>query len=122
MSPIGGVGINLAVQDAVAAANILAGPLKDRTLHMSDLNAVQRRREFPTKVIQGVQLLIQNRAMTQILNTTQNFKPPLILRILDKVELLRRIPAYLVGIGPRPEHVKCLSSRARILPDLTPTR
>ncbi len=122
MSPIGGVGINLAIQDAVAAANILAGPLKNRTLHMSDLNAVQRRREFPTKVIQGVQLLIQNRAMTQILNTTQNFKPPLILRILDKVELLRRIPAYLVGIGPRPEHVKCLSSRARILPDLTPTR
>ncbi len=55
MSPIGGVGINLAIQDAVAAANILAGPLKDRTLHMSDLNAVQRRREFPTKVIQGVQ-------------------------------------------------------------------
>jgi len=112
MSPIGGVGINLAIQDAVATANILAGPLKNRTLRMSDLNAVQRRREFPTKVIQGAQLLIQNRAMTQILNTKQNFKPPLILRILDKVELLRRIPAYLVGIGPRPEHVRCLSSRA----------
>jgi len=108
MSPIGGVGINLAIQDAVAAANILAGPLKNRTLRMSDLNAVQRRREFPTKVIQGVQILIQNRGMTQILNTTQNFKPPLILRILDKVALLRRIPAYLVGIGPRPEHVTCL--------------
>ncbi len=111
MSPIGGVGINLAIQDAVATANILARPLKNRALGMSDLNAVQRRREFPTKMIQGVQLLIQDRVMKQVLNTTQNFKPPLILRILDKIELLRRIPAYFVGIGPRPEHVTCLSSR-----------
>jgi len=112
MSPIGGVGINLAIQDAVASANILAAPLRKGTLRMSELNAVQRRREFPTKVIQGAQLLIQDRAMTQILNTKQNFKPPLILRLLDRFALLRRIPAYLVGIGPRPEHVRCLSSRA----------
>jgi 2-polyprenyl-6-methoxyphenol hydroxylase-like FAD-dependent oxidoreductase len=105
MSPIGGVGINLAIQDAVAAANILAGPLKNRTLSLSDLSAIQRRREFPTKVIQGIQLLIQNKIMTQVLNTTQTFKPPLILRMLDRIELLRNIPAYIVGIGPRPEHI-----------------
>ena len=112
MSPIGGVGINLAIQDAVAAANILAAPLKNRTLRMSDLLAVQRRREFPTKVIQGVQILIQNRGMKQILNTQQSFKPPFVLRLMDKIPILRRIPAYLVGIGPRPEHVRCLSPRA----------
>jgi 2-polyprenyl-6-methoxyphenol hydroxylase-like FAD-dependent oxidoreductase len=105
MSPVGGVGINLAIQDAVASANLLAGPLKNRCLRMSDLNAVQRRREFPTKVIQGIQLLIQNRVMTGVLNTTQTFKPPLVLRILDRAPLLQNIPAYIVGIGPRPEHV-----------------
>jgi 2-polyprenyl-6-methoxyphenol hydroxylase-like FAD-dependent oxidoreductase len=108
MSPVGGVGINLAIQDAVATANLLAGPLRKRSLRMSDLNAVQRRREFPTKIIQGIQLLIQNRIMTGVLNTSQHFTPPLILRILDRVELLRNIPAYIVGIGPRPEHVRML--------------
>ncbi|MGA3037173.1 MAG: FAD-dependent oxidoreductase [Vulcanimicrobiaceae bacterium] len=111
MSPVGGVGINLAIQDAVATANLLAGPLRNRSLRMSDLNAVQRRREFPTKIIQGIQLTIQNRIMTSVLNTSQHFNPPLILRILDRVSLLRNIPAYIVGIGPRPEHVRCLSPR-----------
>ena len=108
MSPIGGVGINLAIQDAVAAANLLAGPLKNNTVQMSDLNAVQRRREFPTRVIQGVQLLIQDRVMPRVLDTGHDFKPPLIARLLDRVPLLRTIPAYLVGIGPRPEHVTVL--------------
>jgi hypothetical protein len=79
---------------------------------MSDLNAIQRRREFPTKVIQGIQLLIQDKIMTQVLNTTQMFKPPLILRMLDHSVPLRNIPAYIVGIGPRPEHVNPSMLRA----------
>ena len=105
MSPIGGVGINLAIQDAVASANILAAPLRAGNVHLKDLAAVQKRREFPTKVIQGVQVLIQNNIMNAVLSTTAPISPPWPVRLLDKSVLLRRIPAYLVGIGPRPEDV-----------------
>ena len=105
MSPIGGVGINLAIQDAVAAANILAAPLRDGAITLDQLAAVQRRREFPTKVIQGAQVLVQNNVMKGVLNATKSFGPPRVVRLMNRSVWLRRIPAYLVGVGPRPEHV-----------------
>jgi len=106
MSPVGGVGINLAIQDAVATANLLAGPLKSGAVRTEDLAAVQHRREFPTRVIQKIQLLIQNRVMQTILNTSQPFNAPWPVVLLDRFLWLRYVPAYLVGIGPRPEHVR----------------
>ncbi|MBV8356282.1 MAG: FAD-dependent oxidoreductase [Candidatus Eremiobacteraeota bacterium] len=106
MSPIGGVGINLAIQDAVAAANILAGKLRTGTVSTGDLAAVQRRREFPTKVIQGFQLFVQDRVMSRVLDAKESFEPPLFFRLLDRFALLRRVPAWFIGIGPRPEHIR----------------
>jgi 2-polyprenyl-6-methoxyphenol hydroxylase-like FAD-dependent oxidoreductase len=105
MSPVGGVGINLAIQDAVAAANILAGPLQTRSVTIEHLDRVQRRREWPTRVTQGAQVAIQNRVVASVLGGTQPLAPPLVLRLLGRFALLRRIPARLVGIGVRPEHV-----------------
>jgi 2-polyprenyl-6-methoxyphenol hydroxylase-like FAD-dependent oxidoreductase len=107
MSPIGGVGINLAVQDAVATANILARPLAGGTLTLEDLQAVQQRREFPTTMTQRVQLFLQERVIRPVLSSTQQRSSlPLPLRILGRTPLLQRIPARLVGIGVRPEHVR----------------
>ncbi len=107
MSPIGGVGINLAVQDAVAAANILALPLRNGPPTPAQLNAVQRRREFPTRVTQGGQLFLQNRVIRNVLSSTQRqISLPLPLRLLRRWPWLQRIPAYLVGIGVRPEHIR----------------
>jgi 2-polyprenyl-6-methoxyphenol hydroxylase-like FAD-dependent oxidoreductase len=107
MSPIGGVGINLAIQDAVAAANILARPLKDRALGPAHLQAVQRRRELPTRVTQGVQVFIQKRVIAAVLSSgQQTISLPLPLRLLRRWRLLQRIPAYIVGVGVRPEHVR----------------
>jgi 2-polyprenyl-6-methoxyphenol hydroxylase-like FAD-dependent oxidoreductase len=106
MSPLGGVGINLAIQDAVAAANILAVPLRGRSLTEAHLAAVQKRREFPTRVTQRAQLLIQNLAIRNVLASTTLPAPPLPLRLLDRYPHLRRIPARLVGMGVRPEHVR----------------
>jgi 2-polyprenyl-6-methoxyphenol hydroxylase-like FAD-dependent oxidoreductase len=105
MSPIGGVGINLAVQDAVAAANILYPAFKLGVPAASALRAVQRRRVFPMAVIQAVQVAVQNGFLGKILNTKAKMKPPLVLRLFAAVPLLRRLPGYLVGIGPRPEHI-----------------
>jgi 2-polyprenyl-6-methoxyphenol hydroxylase-like FAD-dependent oxidoreductase len=105
MSPIGGVGINLAIQDAVAAANILAGPLRARTLKNGDVEAVQRRREFPTRVTQRLQVLMQDRVVTRALEDDVAFTPPLAIRLMARFALLRRIPARLIGMGVRPEHV-----------------
>jgi 2-polyprenyl-6-methoxyphenol hydroxylase-like FAD-dependent oxidoreductase len=105
MSPIGGVGINLAIQDAVAAANILAPRLRQGASSDGDLRAVQRRREFPTRATQQLQLFIQNRVIGRVLESTGQLSPPLALRLLDQWALLRRIPARLVGLGFRPEHV-----------------
>src|SRR5579872_287584 len=113
MSPVGGVGINLAIQDAVAAANILAEPLRNGTVSDGDLAAVQRRREFPTRVIQGFQVLAHNLGINRVLNTMRLDRPPLIFRILDKSPLLRRLPAYFIGIGPRPEHVRIVDRRGQ---------
>jgi 2-polyprenyl-6-methoxyphenol hydroxylase-like FAD-dependent oxidoreductase len=107
MSPIGGVGINLAIQDAVAAANILALPLRYGTASQANLHAVQRRLEFPTSVTQRVLVFMQNRVIRRVLaNTQQPAALPLPLRLLQRWRMLQRIPAYLVGIGVRPEHVR----------------
>ena len=106
MSPIGGVGINLAVQDAVAAANILAEPLRGGTLTDDHLARVQGRREWPTRVTQSIQLAIQNRVVRRVLAGAAPSKPPFLLKLLDWLPALRGIPARLVGIGVRPEHVR----------------
>ncbi|MDQ0464537.1 2-polyprenyl-6-methoxyphenol hydroxylase-like FAD-dependent oxidoreductase [Caulobacter ginsengisoli] len=106
MSPIGGVGINLAIQDAVAAANILAGPLKTGHVAAADLAAVQKRRMFPTRATQGAQSLIQKRIIAPLLGAKGSLPIPLPVRLLNRFRLLRGIPARLVGIGVRPEHVR----------------
>jgi 2-polyprenyl-6-methoxyphenol hydroxylase-like FAD-dependent oxidoreductase len=106
MSPIGGVGINLAIQDAVAAANRLTAPLRAGRLTESDLAAVQRRREFPTRVTQRIQLLAQERIVRPVLARTAPLRPPAVLRLLSRFPVLQAIPARLVGLGVRPEHVR----------------
>ena len=106
MSPIGGVGINLAVQDAVAAANILAEPLRAGTLNARHLAAVQRRRMLPTRLTQALQVFAQNRIIVGVLRSTAPTKVPLLLRLVGKFPFLRRIPARVVGVGFRPEHVR----------------
>jgi 2-polyprenyl-6-methoxyphenol hydroxylase-like FAD-dependent oxidoreductase len=106
MSPIGGVGINLAIQDAVAAANILAPPLLRGEISDEDLQAVQRRREFPTRAMQGVQIFMQNRVIGRVLESKEKLSPPLPLRLLGRWPLLQRLPARLIGLGFRPEHVR----------------
>jgi len=105
MSPIGGVGINLAVQDAVAAANILAPPLLGGSVSQRDLDAVQRRREFPTRATQRLQLIVQNRVIGRVLAGSAKISPPFAVRVLDKIPFLRRVPARLIGLGFRPEHI-----------------
>jgi 2-polyprenyl-6-methoxyphenol hydroxylase-like FAD-dependent oxidoreductase len=105
MSPVGGVGINLAIQDAVATANILAKPLRSGNVSMQHLRQVQRRREFPTKVTQRLQVIIQNRIIQRVLTSQAPLTLPLPMRLLKRFPLLRRIPAYLIGYGIRPERV-----------------
>jgi 2-polyprenyl-6-methoxyphenol hydroxylase-like FAD-dependent oxidoreductase len=106
MSPIGGVGINLAIQDAVASANILARKLAQGTLDESDLSAVQKRREWPTRVTQRLQLIIQERLIRSILTGGAALRPPLPLRVMARLPWLQRLPARLIGIGVRPEHIE----------------
>jgi 2-polyprenyl-6-methoxyphenol hydroxylase-like FAD-dependent oxidoreductase len=105
MSPIGGVGINLAVQDAVAAANILAEPLRRGTVTIETLNKVQRRREFPTRVTQRLQIILQNNIIGPALaHKGERPKAPLFMKIMQW-PLLRRLPGRLLALGVRPEHV-----------------
>ncbi len=106
MSPIGGVGINLAVQDAVAAANALAEPLRRGAVGPGQLARVQRRREFPTRATQRMQKLIQDRVISRVLAGAVPQKLPLLARLLRDHPVLRRVPARLVGLGFRPEHVR----------------
>jgi 2-polyprenyl-6-methoxyphenol hydroxylase-like FAD-dependent oxidoreductase len=106
MSPVGGVGVNLAIQDAVAAANRLAVPLAERRVTTDDLTAVQRRRELPTRVTQQLQLTVQRRAIARVLTTRAPLRPPALVRLLARVPLFWRLPARLIGIGVRPEHVR----------------
>ena len=111
MSPVGGVGINLAIQDAVAAANLLAVPLREGRLTSDHLRRVQRRRELPTRVTQRLQVLIQDRIIRRVLGSPGKLSPPLAVRLIAGVPLLRRIPARLIGIGIRPEHVRTPGAR-----------
>lgn len=106
MSPVGGVGINLAIQDAIAAANLLAEPLREDRLTTSDLDRVQRRREWPTRLTQRMQMFVQNRVIRRVLGSTGRLAPPLLLRLIARFPFLARIPARLIGIGFRPEHVQ----------------
>jgi len=106
MSPIGGVGINLAVQDAVAAANILAPAFQQGVPTLRDLEKVQRRREFPTKVIQAFQVAAQNFLLAPTMAATKTPEPPFIIKALDRWPWLRQFPARFVGMGVRPEHVE----------------
>ncbi len=104
MSPIGGVGINLAIQDAVAAANLLAPVLRRGPPTLEDLRRVQRRRELPTRLIQRAQIHIQNRFGRRA-GAPEPTRVPLFARLLNASPWLRRIPGRLVGLGLRPEHV-----------------
>ncbi len=107
MSPIGGVGVNMAVQDAVAAANRLAGPLKNGTATIEDLHAIQERRSLPVRFTQWLQLTIQKRIISRVLamDSQQRPKPPLLFKLFSVFPVLRRIPARLLAVGIRPEHV-----------------
>jgi 2-polyprenyl-6-methoxyphenol hydroxylase-like FAD-dependent oxidoreductase len=106
MSPVGGVGINLAIQDAVAAANILAAKLMAGNLSESDLESVERRREFPTRATQKLQIAVQNRVIRRVLGTSNALRLPFVLRLLREFPVLRRLPARVIGIGFRPEHIR----------------
>ena len=107
MSPVGGVGINLAVQDAVATANLLWAPLRAGRPGADQLRRVQARRQWPTRVTQGLQLLVQRRVIAQTLQGGDGGRvtPPLVLRFLARYPFLQRLPARLVGVGVRPEHI-----------------
>jgi 2-polyprenyl-6-methoxyphenol hydroxylase-like FAD-dependent oxidoreductase len=105
MSPIGGVGINLAVQDAVAAANVLAEPLRGGVVSDEVLARVQMRRTFPTKVTQAVQLFVQEHAIAPVLQGAKVERPPLLMRLFERFPYVRRFPALAVGVGVRPEHI-----------------
>jgi 2-polyprenyl-6-methoxyphenol hydroxylase-like FAD-dependent oxidoreductase len=105
MSPIGGVGVNLAVQDAVAAANALCDPLRNGAASVDVLRRIQKRREFPTAVTQRLQLVVQDRLIARVLGSAENVKPPLFVRLINHFPILRRIPARIIGLGVRPEHI-----------------
>jgi 2-polyprenyl-6-methoxyphenol hydroxylase-like FAD-dependent oxidoreductase len=106
MSPIGGVGINMAVQDAVAAANRLAGPLRTGKVTDADLQAIEERRTLPMRFTQWLQLTIQRRVVSRVLASHERPKPPAFFKLFNSFPVLRRIPARLVGLGIRPEHVQ----------------
>ena len=110
MSPVGGVGINLAIQDAVAAANLLAVPLRAGRLTTDHLCRVQQRRELPTRITQRVQIIVQNRVIRRVLRSVSQLSPPFAVRLLARFPFLRRIPARLIGMGFRPEHVRTPSA------------
>jgi 2-polyprenyl-6-methoxyphenol hydroxylase-like FAD-dependent oxidoreductase len=106
MSPIGGVGINLAIQDAVAAANILGPKFLQGTVDRNTVHQVQRRRTFPTRATQRLQLTVQNNVIRRVLDSTKPLSVPWQVRLLNRSPWLRRIPARLIGLGFRPEHVR----------------
>jgi 2-polyprenyl-6-methoxyphenol hydroxylase-like FAD-dependent oxidoreductase len=111
MSPVGGVGINLAVQDAVAAANILAAPLKAGAVSERDLHAIEQRRTLPVRFTPWLQLTIQKRLIGRVLASRETPRLPLIFRLVGRFPVLRRIPARLIGIGIRPEHIRTAAAR-----------
>jgi 2-polyprenyl-6-methoxyphenol hydroxylase-like FAD-dependent oxidoreductase len=126
MSPVGGVGINLAIQDAVAAANVLAGPLRAGRVTTNDLWKVQRRRVWPTWGTQRLQVVVQDRVLRRVLRSQQRLSLPWALRLFRYLPILTRVPARLIGLGIRPEHVRSLDvgrtrepQMARAAPALT---
>lgn len=106
MSPVGGVGINLAIQDAVATSNLLAEKLRDGQIHEADLRPVQRRREKPARLTQKVQVFLHQHLLERIFNSTEIIPPPLLMRLLEGFPRFRSLPARLIGIGFRPEHIQ----------------
>jgi len=104
MSPVGGVGINLAIQDAIAAANILAEPLRAGRVAAQDLARVQSRRESPTRRTQWLQVQIQNNVIKSVLGKSERLNPPFLLRLMKWFPALAQIPARVIGLGFRPEH------------------
>jgi 2-polyprenyl-6-methoxyphenol hydroxylase-like FAD-dependent oxidoreductase len=106
MSPVAGVGINLAIQDAVATANILVPRFHVGQVTIDDLRAVQQRREPPTRKTQGMQVMIQNRVISNVLGRTTTPKPPFVVKLLNWFPILRRIPARIIGMGFLPEHIR----------------
>jgi len=106
MSPVGGVGINYAIQDAVVAANVLARPLLEGTLREKDLGEVRRQREWPTRLIQALQAQIQKRVLAPALKPGQTFRVPAALRLLLRLPLIRNLPARIIGLGFKRVHVK----------------
>ncbi len=103
MSPAGGVGINLAIQDAVATANLLAAKLRSGPVSVDDLRKVQARREWPTRLIQGMQVFIHRHVVTGQASDRKD-SLPFVVRLLKWFPLLRQLPARFIGLGPRPEH------------------
>ena len=106
MSPAGGVGINLAIQDAIATANLLAEKLLRGPVRVDDLRTVQARREWPTRLIQAMQIFIHRRVVTGRSPGKKNNGLPFVLRLLKWFPILRQLPARFIGLGPRPEHVR----------------
>ena len=106
MSPIGGVGVNLAVQDAVAAANLLWLPLANSVVGEHDLQRVQKRRAWPTQVVQAVQVFAQNNFIAPTLSARGPVRPPWILRHIQSIPFLRDVPAQVFAMGVRPEHIE----------------
>jgi 2-polyprenyl-6-methoxyphenol hydroxylase-like FAD-dependent oxidoreductase len=106
MSPIGGVGVNIAVQDAVAASNMLTAPLKEGRLTDADLEAVQKYRMWPVKATQAIQVFLQNRMIAPTLSGTRPLRPPWPVKMLNRFPWLRRLPARVLAMGVQPEHVK----------------
>jgi len=109
MSPAGGVGINLAIQDAVATANLLAEQLQSGAVSVNDLRKVQARREWPTRLIQGMQVFIHRRVVTGRASGDKK-SLPLVVRLLKWFPILRQLPARFIGLGPRPEHFRSPSA------------
>jgi 2-polyprenyl-6-methoxyphenol hydroxylase-like FAD-dependent oxidoreductase len=113
MSPVGGVGINLAIQDAVATANLLAAKLRAGTVRAIDLDRVRQRRSWPARVIQRAQVVIQNRVLDPVISRAPRIlNVPLPIKLLDRFPSLRRWPAQLLGVGLRPEHVRSPNTTA----------
>jgi 2-polyprenyl-6-methoxyphenol hydroxylase-like FAD-dependent oxidoreductase len=106
MSPVGGVGINYAIQDAVVAANVLAAPLKSGNITESSLAEVQRRREWPVRVVQRMQSVIQNKLLAKVLASQDSTRVPWIVRLLVRIPILRDLPTRLIAFGPRRVHLE----------------
>jgi 2-polyprenyl-6-methoxyphenol hydroxylase-like FAD-dependent oxidoreductase len=111
MSPLGGVGINLAVQDAVAAATILAEPLRQHRVTDRELAAVRRRRAFPTAVTQAAQRVLQSRLLGPLLRGADPTPPTALLGLVQRLPWLSVVPAYFIGVGVRPEHAPAFARR-----------